>query len=127
MGSGPILIKKVRSLEIFTRGNLRFLKCPNCTNQHSDFDPGQGGFWANVPTRYKRLILMVFSFEKLKPNVIVTHHSNDLNIDHQIVYRATLTVFRPQLGDDIKMYSYYVPSSTDYNPYNNSYCFSVDD
>ena len=51
------------------------------------------------------------------PDIIFTHHSNCLNIDHQLVYRATLTVFRPQSGDNIKMYSYYVPSSTDYNPF----------
>jgi LmbE family N-acetylglucosaminyl deacetylase len=55
----------------------------------------------------------------IKPDIIFTHHTNCLNIDHQIVYRATLTAFRPQLGDDIKIYSYYVPSSTDYNPNNN--------
>jgi LmbE family N-acetylglucosaminyl deacetylase len=53
------------------------------------------------------------------PDFIFTHHNGCLNIDHQIVYRATMTVFRPQLGDNIQIYSYYVPSSTDYNPYNN--------
>ena len=55
----------------------------------------------------------------VKPDIIFTHHKGCLNIDHQIVYRATITAFRPQLGDDVKIYSYYVPSSTDYNPMNN--------
>jgi len=32
------------------------------------------------------------------------------------VTRAALTVFRPQYGNKTKIYSYYVPSSTDYNP-----------
>jgi LmbE family N-acetylglucosaminyl deacetylase len=53
------------------------------------------------------------------PDLIFTHHRNCLNIDHQLVYKATLTSFRPQNGNKQKILSYYVPSSTDYNPYNN--------
>lgn len=52
----------------------------------------------------------------IPPDIIFTHFSGDLNIDHQIVTKAVLTVFRPQYGKKIKIYSYYVPSSTDYNP-----------
>jgi len=51
-----------------------------------------------------------------KPDIIFTHFQGDLNVDHQIVAKATWTVFRPQQGDTIQMYSYFVPSSTDYNP-----------
>lgn len=54
-----------------------------------------------------------------KPDIIFTHFIGDLNIDHQIVAKATYTVFRPQMGDNHKIYSYYVPSSTDYNPTTN--------
>ena len=50
------------------------------------------------------------------PDVIFTHFIGDLNIDHQLVSKATLTVFRPQQGLNHKIYSYFVPSSTDYNP-----------
>tara|TARA_R110000824_G_scaffold111106_6_gene259389 strand:+ start:1821 stop:2465 length:645 start_codon:yes stop_codon:yes gene_type:complete len=53
------------------------------------------------------------------PDIIFTHHSDCLNVDHRVVYQATLTAFRPQLGHKTKIYSYYVPSSTDYNPSNN--------
>jgi len=53
-----------------------------------------------------------------EPDIIFTHHRNCLNIDHQIVYRATLTAFRPQHGKKHVIYSYFVPSSTDYNPFN---------
>jgi len=53
-----------------------------------------------------------------EPDIIFTHHRNCLNVDHQTVYRATLTAFRPQFGKKYKIYSYYVPSSTDYNPFN---------
>ena len=49
------------------------------------------------------------------PDIIFTHHRGCLNVDHQIVYKATLTAFRPQLGNNTKILSYYVPSSTDYN------------
>jgi LmbE family N-acetylglucosaminyl deacetylase len=51
-----------------------------------------------------------------QPDIIFTHFIGDLNIDHQIVTRSALTVFRPQHGNKMKIYSYYVPSSTDYNP-----------
>ena len=53
------------------------------------------------------------------PDIIFTHHPNCLNVDHRMVYQATLTAFRPQSGSDMKIYSYYIPSSTDYNPINN--------
>ena len=53
------------------------------------------------------------------PDIIFTHHIGDLNIDHQLVAKATYTAFRPQSGDNHRIYSYYVPSSTDYNPVSN--------
>ena len=53
------------------------------------------------------------------PDIIFTHHPNCLNIDHKHVYEATLTAFRPQFGHKQTILSYYVPSSTDYNPQNN--------
>lgn len=53
------------------------------------------------------------------PKIIFTHHPGCLNIDHLLVYRATMTAFRPQRGQRHEIYSYWVPSSTDYNPLNN--------
>jgi LmbE family N-acetylglucosaminyl deacetylase len=50
------------------------------------------------------------------PDIIFTHFIGDLNIDHQIVTKAALSAFRPQRGNKMKIYSYYVHSSTDYNP-----------
>ena len=50
------------------------------------------------------------------PDIILTHHYEDLNIDHHLVAKATFTVFRPQRGDSQRIFSYFVPSSTDYNP-----------
>lgn len=53
------------------------------------------------------------------PDIIFTHHIGDLNVDHQLVAKATYTAFRPQSGNTHNIYSYYVPSSTDYNPVSN--------
>lgn len=50
------------------------------------------------------------------PDIIFTHHYEDLNIDHHLVAKATFTVFRPQRGDCHRIFSYFIPSSTDYNP-----------
>ena len=52
-------------------------------------------------------------------DIIFTHFIGDLNVDHQKVAAANLTVFRPQQGKNHKIYSYYVPSSTDYNAFAN--------
>jgi len=55
------------------------------------------------------------AFGDSKPDLIFTHHPNCLNIDHSTVYRATITAFRPQCQDRTTIYSYSVPSSTDYS------------
>ena len=53
--------------------------------------------------------------EKLKPEVVVTHHSGDLNIDHQIIHQAVTTACRPQPGHPVKcILSFEVPSSTEW-------------
>jgi N-acetylglucosamine malate deacetylase 1 len=40
--------------------------------------------------------------EKVKPEVIATHHFGDLNVDHQIVHTAVMTASRPQPGHIVK-------------------------
>lgn len=53
--------------------------------------------------------------EKIRPEIVYTHHSGDLNIDHSIVDRATLTATRPIAGQTVKqVYAYEVPSSTEW-------------
>lgn len=34
-------------------------------------------------------------FDELKPDIVYTHHGNDLNIDHQLTFQAVLTASRP--------------------------------
>jgi LmbE family N-acetylglucosaminyl deacetylase len=53
--------------------------------------------------------------DKLKPSTVFTHHGGDLNIDHCITHRATLTATRPVAGISVKkVYTYEVPSSTEW-------------
>ena len=52
---------------------------------------------------------------KIGPSTIYTHHGGDLNIDHQLVFRALLAATRPMPGQNVQnIYSFEVPSSTDW-------------
>lgn len=51
----------------------------------------------------------------LRPEVIFTHHSGDLNIDHVITHRAVLTATRPVQQQSVKdIYAFEIPSSTEW-------------
>jgi len=65
------------------------------------------------------LAKFIESNKGFEPDIVFTHNYSDLNIDHSLVYKATLTAFRPQNGKCMDIYSYFVPSATDYNPINN--------
>lgn len=53
---------------------------------------------------------------KIKPDIVFTHYKKDLNIDHQITYRAVLTAMRPTAEETVKeIYSFEVLSSTEWN------------
>jgi len=53
--------------------------------------------------------------DRLKPSTIFTHHGGDLNIDHVITHRATITATRPIAAHCVKrIYAYEVASSTDW-------------
>ena len=53
------------------------------------------------------------TIQDFRPNIIYTHHIGDLNIDHQVSHRATLTACRPQPNFCVKeIYSFEVPSAT---------------
>jgi LmbE family N-acetylglucosaminyl deacetylase len=60
----------------------------------------------------------------LKPEVIYTHHSADLNVDHSVLNRAVLTATRPVPGCPVKqIYSFEIPSSTEWSFYQGSNAF----
>jgi LmbE family N-acetylglucosaminyl deacetylase len=53
--------------------------------------------------------------DRVRPQIIYTHHQGDLNIDHTIVNRAVLTASRPLAGCPIRdIYAFEVPSSTEW-------------
>tara|TARA_B100001029_G_scaffold163244_1_gene153208 strand:- start:1327 stop:1980 length:654 start_codon:yes stop_codon:yes gene_type:complete len=56
---------------------------------------------------------------KFTPDKIFTHHPDCLNIDHNIVYRSAITVFRPQKKNQIEINCFAIPSSMEWNPLNN--------
>jgi LmbE family N-acetylglucosaminyl deacetylase len=54
--------------------------------------------------------------EDIKPDMVFTHHFGDLNIDHQITFKAAMTAFRPTKDESVKeIYSFEIPSSTEWN------------
>jgi len=54
--------------------------------------------------------------DEVKPDIIFTHYEHDLNIDHQITYKAVITATRPMEGECVKeIYSFEILSSTEWN------------
>ncbi len=53
--------------------------------------------------------------DRIKPEVIYTHHAGDLNVDHGVIHRAVLTATRPVAGQPVlDIYAFEVPSSTEW-------------
>ncbi len=53
---------------------------------------------------------------RLQPTRIFTQHGGDLNIDHGVTFRATLTASRPMAGRPVRgVYAYQVASSTEWS------------
>lgn len=51
----------------------------------------------------------------IAPSIVLTHHGSDLNVDHQICYRAVLTATRPKPGQAVKeLLAFEVASSTEW-------------
>ena len=54
--------------------------------------------------------------DEVKPDIIFTHYEHDLNIDHQITYKAVVTATRPMQDECVKeIYSFEILSSTEWN------------
>ncbi|WP_439437659.1 PIG-L deacetylase family protein [Salinivibrio costicola] len=53
---------------------------------------------------------------ELSPDIIYTHFSGDLNVDHQITHKAVMTACRPQPWCSVKeIYCFEVLSATEWN------------
>jgi LmbE family N-acetylglucosaminyl deacetylase len=74
------------------------------------------------------LLEVVKKIEKIideyKPNIVYTHHSGDLNIDHRIAHKAVVTACRPQPDFCVKeIYAFEVLSSTEWQTHGiNPFC-----
>jgi len=54
--------------------------------------------------------------DKVKPDILFTHHPADLNIDHQRTFQAVLVATRPIHNSIPKqIYSFYIPSSSEWS------------
>lgn len=52
---------------------------------------------------------------EVQPDLVLTHHSGDLNLDHTLTHRAVMTAFRPLPGGKpVTILSFEVLSSTEY-------------
>ncbi len=53
--------------------------------------------------------------DKVKPNIVYTHHHGDLNVDHRITHQAVMTACRPLPGNSVRaIYAFEVMSSTEW-------------
>lgn len=53
--------------------------------------------------------------EAIRPDIIFTHYEGDLNIDHQLTYKAVITATRPMAEESVKeIYAFEVLSSTEW-------------
>jgi len=54
--------------------------------------------------------------QEIEPAVIYTQNGGDLNVDHQVTFRATMTATRPMKNGFVKeLYTFEVPSSTEWS------------
>lgn len=110
-GFNNIQIKKRYTNSVNASKILKFKWLDHFSGQFKDNNMGS-----------ESLLDVIKLIEKAKkdinPEIVFTHFSEDLNIDHQIVANATMTAFRPKVNDKCKMIlSFEIPSSTDYAGY----------
>lgn len=56
-----------------------------------------------------------YEINSLRPELVITHNSTDLNLDHRIVFEATMVACRPKPDSPVKeIWTYEVPSSTNW-------------
>jgi LmbE family N-acetylglucosaminyl deacetylase/RimJ/RimL family protein N-acetyltransferase len=54
---------------------------------------------------------------EIQPDLVLTHHSGDMNIDHRVTCNAVLTAFRPVSGERrVTLLAFETLSSTEWNP-----------
>ncbi|NEO50824.1 PIG-L deacetylase family protein [Moorena sp. SIO3I6] len=57
------------------------------------------------------------AIDQYQPEVVYTHHSGDVNIDHRRIHEAVITACRPVPGHPVKSLLFFeIPSSTEWQP-----------
>jgi LmbE family N-acetylglucosaminyl deacetylase len=60
--------------------------------------------------------------KEIRPDMVFTHYENDLNVDHQIAYKAVVTATRPVKEESVrKIFSFEVLSSTEWG-FSQNFC-----
>ncbi len=68
---------------------------------------------------YKLNQAFEFLIKKKGFDTVFTHNIDDINMDHQIIFKSVLVATRPTPGQTVKqLLSYYVSSSTEWGAYN---------
>ncbi len=68
-------------------------------------------------------IIKIVEHEKslFDPDVILTHHNGDVNIDHQLTFQAVMTATRPMQHERVKtLITFETPSGTEWIPSNDA-------
>ena len=101
----PINLRKKECLRLFKFLNLKKPFLFNFPDNKLDSVP-----ILNIVKKIENVI------KKFKPNLVLTHYENCLNIDHKVAYQATITACRPLKKFDFidQIASFEVPSSTEW-------------
>lgn len=55
--------------------------------------------------------------ERHQPDMVLTHHAGDVNVDHRVLHDAVITACRPQPAHSVRTLLFFeVPSSTEWRP-----------
>jgi len=99
-----ILKRKNSSKKLFKKFNLNEPVFLNFPDNQMDKVP-----FLNIVIKIEKYM------KKFRPDTIITHYENCLNIDHKITFNAVVTACRPLKGNSVKkILSFEIPSSTDW-------------
>ena len=115
MTNGVTSRSQRRKDEIFKRRKAALMASKFLGANHIKFFGFKDNQMDTVP-----LLKIVKKIEKeiiiFKPSIVFTHFNGDLNIDHELTSRATITACRPINNHPVKaLFMFYVPSSTEWN------------
>lgn len=63
------------------------------------------------------------TIQKVRPDLILTHHPGDVNLDHRLVFQSTMVAARPIEGRTPDLLLYETPSATEWQSYDNKTAF----